>query len=218
MNELSSPNGDASIGMNTGLLFTVSAPSGAGKTSLLKALVGRNPAVRISVSHTTRARRPGEVEGQDYYFVGKDDFMKRVNAGGFLEHAEVYGNYYGTSEQAVDDLLTQGSDVILEIDWQGAAQVRRLRPGVVSIFILPPSRAVLEERLRGRGQDNEATIARRMAAAREEISHYGESDYLIINEDFERALQELETVVRGQRLRREYQQTRYLDLIRQLLA
>jgi guanylate kinase len=204
--------------MNTGLLFTVSAPSGAGKTSLLKALVGRNPATRISVSHTTRARRPGEVEGQDYYFVSKDEFMKRVNAGGFLEHAEVFGNYYGTSQQAVDELLKKGHDVILEIDWQGAAQVRRLRPGVISIFILPPSRAVLEERLRGRGQDNEATIARRMAAAREEISHYAESDYLIINEDFERALQELETVVRGQRLRCEYQQTRFLELIRQLLA
>src|SRR5687767_8533849 len=218
MNELSSLNGGTSIGMNTGLLFTVSAPSGAGKTSLVKALVARNPTARISVSHTTRAKRPGEVEAQDYYFVSKDEFMKRVNAGGFLEHAEVFGNYYGTSQQAVDELLKQGYDVILEIDWQGAAQVRRLRPGVVSIFILPPSRAVLEERLRGRGQDNEATIARRMAAAREEISHYGESDYLIINEDFERALQELETVVRGQRLRREYQQTRCLDLIRQLLA
>jgi guanylate kinase len=204
--------------MNTGLLFTVSAPSGAGKTSLVKALVGRNAAARISVSHTTRAKRPGEVEGQDYYFVSKDEFMKRVNVGGFLEHAEVFGNYYGTSQQAVDDLLKQGYDVILEIDWQGAAQVRRLRPGAVSIFILPPSRPVLEQRLRGRGQDDEATIGRRMAAAREEISHYGESDYLIINEDFERALQELETVVRGQRLRREYQQTRCVDLIRQLLA
>lgn len=204
--------------MNTGLLFTVSAPSGAGKTSLVKALVDRNPSVRISVSHTTRAKRPAEVDGEDYYFVSQDDFMKRVNAGGFLEHAEVFGNYYGTSQQAVDDLLKQGYDVILEIDWQGAAQVRRLRPGVVSIFILPPSRAVLEQRLRSRGQDSEAVIARRLAAAREEISHYGASDYLIINEDFERALQEMETVVRAQRLRREYQQSRFADLIRQLLA
>jgi guanylate kinase len=204
--------------MNTGLLFTVSAPSGAGKTSLLKALVQHNPSVRISISHTTRAKRPGEVDAQDYYFVSKDDFMKRVNAGGFLEHAEVFGNYYGTSQQAVDELLQQGHDVILEIDWQGAAQVRRLRPEVVSIFILPPSRAVLEQRLRGRGQDSEAVIARRLAAAREEISHYGESNYLIVNEDFERALLELETVVRGQRLRREYQQSRLVDLIRQLLA
>lgn len=204
--------------MNTGLLFTVSAPSGAGKTSLVKALVKRNPSVRISVSHTTRAKRPGESEGQDYYFVSKDEFMKQVNAGGFLEHAEVFGNYYGTSQQAVDDLLRQGNDLVLEIDWQGAAQVRRLRPEVVSIFILPPSREVLEQRLRARGQDSEAVIARRLAAAREEISHYGESDYLIINEDFERALQELETVVRGQRLRRDYQQTRYVDLIRQLLS
>src|SRR5688572_7836555 len=158
--------------MNTGLLFTVSAPSGAGKTSLVKALVKRNSAVRISVSHTTRAKRPGELEGQDYYFVSKDEFMKRVNAAGFLEHAEVFGNYYGTSQQAVDDLLKQDNDVILEIDWQGTAQVRRLRPGVISIFILPPSREVLEQRLRARGQDTEAVIARKLAAAREEISHY----------------------------------------------
>jgi guanylate kinase len=204
--------------MNTGLLFTVSAPSGAGKTSLVKALVGRIPAARISISHTTRAKRPGEVEGEDYYFVSKDEFMKRVNAGGFLEHAEVYGNYYGTSQQAVEDLLKRGHDVILEIDWQGAAQVRRLRPEAVSIFILPPSRAILEQRLRGRGQDSDAVITRRLAVAREELSHYAESDYLIVNEDFERALQELETVVRGQRLRREYQQPRLVDLIRQLLA
>jgi guanylate kinase len=204
--------------MSTGLLFTVSAPSGAGKTSLVKALVQRNPSIRISVSHTTRAKRPGEVDGQDYHFVSKDEFMKRVSAGGFLEHAEVFGNYYGTSQQAVDKLLQQGHDVILEIDWQGAAQVRRLRPGVVSVFILPPSREVLEQRLRARGQDSEDVIARRLAAAREEISHYGESDYLIINEDFERALQELETMIRGQHLRREYQQARFVDLIRQLLS
>ena len=204
--------------MSTGLLFTVSAPSGAGKTSLVKALVERNPSIRISVSHTTRAKRPGEVDGQDYHFVGKDEFIKRVSEGGFLEHAEVFGNYYGTSQQAVDRLLQQGHDVILEIDWQGAAQVRRLRPDVVSVFILPPSRAVLEQRLRARGQDSEAVIAHRLAAAREEISHYGESDYLIVNEDFERALQELDTVVRSRRLRREYQQARFVDLIRQLLS
>lgn len=204
--------------MNTGLLFTISAPSGAGKTSLVKALVERNPLVRISVSHTTRAKRPGEVDGRDYHFVSAEEFMKRVNAGGFLEHAEVYGNYYGTSQQAADELLGRGYDVILEIDWQGAAQVRRLRPETVSVFILPPSRAVLEQRLLGRGQDSEAVIARRLAAAREEISHYGESDYLIVNEDFEQALSELETVVRSQRLRREYQQQRFVELIRQLLA
>lgn len=204
--------------MNTGLLFTVSAPSGAGKTSLVKALVERNPSVRISISHTTRAKRPGEADGRDYHFVTAAQFMERVNAGGFLEHAEVFGNYYGTSQQAVDELLSQGYDVILEIDWQGASQVRRLRPETVSVFILPPSREVLEQRLRGRGQDSEAVIARRLAAAREEISHYGESDYLIVNEDFERALSELETVVRSQRLRREYQQRRFVDLIRQLLA
>lgn len=204
--------------MNTGLLFTVSAPSGAGKTSLVKALVERNSSVRISISHTTRARRPGEVDGRDYHFVTTGEFMQCVSAGGFLEHAEVFGNYYGTSQQAVDELLSQGYDVILEIDWQGAAQVRRLRPETVSVFILPPSREVLEQRLRGRGQDSEAVIARRLAAAREEISHYGESDYLIVNEDFERALSELETVVRSRRLRREYQQRRFVELIRQLLA
>jgi guanylate kinase len=173
--------------------------------------------VRISISHTTRVQRPGELDGHDYYFVSMGEFMRQVSAGGFLEHARVFGNYYGTSQRAVDDLLQQGYDVILEIDWQGAIQVRRLRPDVVSVFILPPSQAVLEQRLRGRGQDSEEVIARRLAAAREEISHYGESDYLIVNEDFESALVELETVVRGQRLRREYQQTRFLDLIRQLL-
>jgi guanylate kinase len=209
---------DASNGMNTGLLFTVSAPSGAGKTSPVKALVDRNPSVRISVSHTTRAQRTGEVDGRDYHFVGVDEFMRQVNAGGFLEHAEVFGNYYGTSQRAVDDLLKQGYDVILEIDWQGAAQVRRLRPETVSIFILPPSRVVLEQRLRKRGQDSETVIARRLAAAREEISHYGESDYLIVNEDFEQALSEMETVVRAQHLRREHRQHRFVDLIRQLLA
>ncbi|HEY3488110.1 MAG TPA: guanylate kinase [Gammaproteobacteria bacterium] len=204
--------------MNTGILYTVSAPSGAGKTSLVKALIKRNPAVKVSVSHTTRALRPGEIEGQDYHFVTTDQFIRLVKAGDFLEHAQVFDNYYGTSQQAVDALLKRGYDVVLEIDWQGAAQVRRLRPGTVSIFILPPSRAVLEQRLRERGQDGDTVIARRMAAARDEISRYGESDYLVVNEDFEQALQELETVIRSQRLRREYQQSRFADLISQLLA
>jgi guanylate kinase len=203
---------------STGILFTVSAPSGAGKTSLVNALVERNPTVGVSVSHTTRAQRPGERDGHDYYFVDVDRFMEMVKAAAFLEHARVYDHYYGTSQAAVDSLLKQGKDVILEIDWQGAEQVRRLRPDSVSIFILPPSRAVLEQRLRGRSQDSEAVIARRMAAARDEISHYAESDYLLVNDDFQRALAELEAVIRGQHLRQEYQHLRHAELIRRLLA
>jgi guanylate kinase len=203
---------------NTGILFTVSAPSGAGKTSLVNALVERNSNISISISHTTRPQRPGERDGHDYYFIDVDRFMEMVKAAAFLEHACVYDHYYGTSQAAVDGLLQQGKDVILEIDWQGAQQVRRLRPDSVSIFVLPPSRAVLEQRLRDRSQDSEAVIARRMAAARDEISHYAESDYLLVNDDFQRALTELEAVIRGQHLRQEHQHTRYAELIRRLLA
>jgi guanylate kinase len=204
--------------MSTGTIFTVSAPSGAGKTSLLKALIEQESRAVLSVSHTTRARRNGEQDGVDYHFVDTDTFESMVEQGGFLEHAQVYGNYYGTAEATVDRELAAGRDVILEIDWQGAAQVRRLRPECVSIFILPPSRAALEERLRGRAQDDEAVIAKRMKAAKDEMSHYAESDYLIVNDDFYQALVELRAVIVTQRVAQVRQERVLTGLISSLLA
>lgn len=204
--------------MVKGTIFTVSAPSGAGKTSLVNALVGQEPEVVLSVSHTTRPPRPGEEDGRDYHFVMPERFQQMVEAGEFLEHAEVFGNYYGTSEAAVETQLSAGHDVILEIDWQGAQQIRRLRPDCLSIFILPPSRQVLEERLRGRGQDGEAVIARRMAAAQSEMSHYAESDYLIVNDDFYRALAELRAVIVARRVSQPRQEIALADLLKSLLA
>jgi guanylate kinase len=204
--------------MVKGTIFTVSAPSGAGKTSLVNALVGQEPEVVLSVSHTTRSPRPGEEDGRDYHFVMPERFQQMVEAGEFLEHAEVFGNYYGTSEAAVETQLSAGHDVILEIDWQGAQQIRRLRPDCLSIFILPPSRQVLEERLRGRGQDGEAVIARRMAAAQSEMSHYAESDYLIVNDDFYRALAELRAVIVARRVSQPRQEIALADLLKSLLA
>ncbi|HEX7028357.1 MAG TPA: guanylate kinase [Gammaproteobacteria bacterium] len=204
--------------MVKGTIFTVSAPSGAGKTSLVNALVGQEPEVVLSVSHTTRLPRPGEEDGRDYHFVTPERFEEMVEAGAFLEHAEVFGNYYGTSEAVVETQLAAGHDVILEIDWQGAQQIRRLRPECVSIFILPPSRQVLEERLRGRGQDGETVIARRMAAAQNEMSHYAESDYLIVNDDFYRALAELRAVIVAKRVSQMRQEAALAELIKSLLA
>ena len=168
----------------TGTLFIFSAPSGAGKTSLVKALLQSTSHIGISVSHTTRAPRAGEVDGQDYHFTAKDDFESLVTEQAFLEYAQVFDNYYGTSKQWVESELAAGRDVILEIDWQGAQQVRQLMPSAVSVFIAPPSIAELENRLRGRGQDAEEIIQRRMQDARSEMSHYGEYDYLIVNDDF----------------------------------
>ena len=184
-----------------GSLYTISAPSGAGKTSLVAALVKSLSDVCVSVSHTTRPRRPGEECGVNYHFTDRSTFTTMLSAGEFLESAEVFGNLYGTSRAKVEQQLTQGWDVILEIDWQGARQIRELIPGCLSIFILPPSREALEKRLFDRGQDSEEVIARRLAAAEEEMSHYRENDYLIVNDEFDTALQELRTIVLANRLR-----------------
>ncbi|MBN1378358.1 MAG: guanylate kinase [Gammaproteobacteria bacterium] len=204
--------------MNKGILFTISAPSGAGKTRLVKALVERVPDLVLSISHTTRPQRPGEVDGEDYYFVSPEIFEMLVRQGAFLEHAHVFGNYYGTAQATVEIALQQGKNVLLEIDWQGAAQVRRLIPDAVSIFILPPSRPELERRLRCRGQDSEQVIAGRMAAARDEISHYAEADFIVVNDDFESAVSDTMAIIRGQRLRTEAVAPELADLIRSLMA
>jgi guanylate kinase len=202
----------------SGSLFTVSAPSGAGKTTLVNALVQRDPRLTVSVSHTTRAIRQGEQDGVNYFFVARQEFEAMLAAGEFLEHAIVFDNLYGTSRQRVEALLQAGRDVVLEIDWQGADQVRKLMPGCRSIFILPPSRPALRERLRGRGQDDEAVIERRMAQAVDEMSHFAESDYLVINDDFEKALAELLEIVAAARLRRPLQEQRHRALLRELLS
>ena len=200
-----------------GTLYTVSAPSGAGKTSLVKALVESTAALVVSVSHTTRPIRPGEEDGVNYHFVDEPGFTALLERGDFLEHARVFGNLYGTSRAAVEAQLTQGLDVILEIDWQGAAQVKRLLPESVAVFIVPPSRAELEQRLNSRGQDDESVIAQRMAEAVDEMSHYVESDYLVVNDDFEVALAELRAIVASQRLRTAGQVLRQADLLQDLL-
>lgn len=181
-----------------GNLFIVSAPSGAGKTSLVKALVESKTDVVVSVSHTTREKRPGEVHGENYYFVGYDIFLQMVKQNDFLEYAKVFDHFYGTSLASVEQQLAQGLNVILEIDWQGAEQVRGRIPGSKSIFILPPSKGELEVRLRGRGQDSEEIIARRMLDAESEISHYDEFDHIVLNDDFERALVDLTALVVGE--------------------
>lgn len=202
----------------TGTLFTISAPSGAGKTSLVNALIDREPEVQVSISHTTRPIRPGEENGANYHFVEPQLFMEMLERGAFLEHAQVFGNYYGTSEAWVRHTLASGSDVILEIDWQGAAQIHRQLPDSIGIFILPPSLQALLDRLTHRAQDDASVIAHRLALAKEEMSHYVEADFLIINDVFEVALGELEAVIRGQRLRTARQQQQYANLLVQLLA
>ncbi|RMG30617.1 MAG: guanylate kinase [Gammaproteobacteria bacterium] len=201
----------------TGNLFIVSAPSGAGKTSLVRALMARDPDIAFSVSHTTRAPRPGEEDGRDYHFVDVATFERMVEAGAFLEHARVFGNYYGTARAEVERLLVAGKDVFLDIDWQGARQVRAAWPEAVSVFVLPPSRAVLEERLRGRGTDSDAVIARRMAEAVAEAGHYREYDYLVVNDVFDTALEDLAAIVRAVRLREPRQARRHAALLRDLL-
>ncbi|WOG28166.1 guanylate kinase [Endozoicomonas sp. 8E] len=183
-----------------GKLYIIAAPSGAGKTSLVKAMVQSTPHVKVSVSHTTRPIRPGETDGMNYHFTSKDAFLELMNQGRFLEHAEVFGNYYGTSEAWVREQLDTGEDVILEIDWQGAEQVRKLMPEAVSIFILPPSKEALRERLIGRGTDDLDVIERRMNQAVNEMSHYAEFDYLVINDEFDLALRDLQTIIRSRRL------------------
>lgn len=204
--------------MTIGTLFIVSAPSGAGKTSLLKALVETEERVRVSVSHTTRPRRPGEREGVDYHFIDSGTFSRMIEAGAFLEHARVFGNFYGTSEAGIREQLARGSDVILEIDWQGARQVRQRFPETVSIFILPPTPEALRQRLGSRGQDSDAVIQLRMGEAREEMSHYPEYDYLVVNDLFDQALGELRAIITAQRLRQEPQVERLQERLRSLLA
>lgn len=200
-----------------GTLYIVTAPSGAGKTTLVHAVLEREPGLALSISYTTRAPRPGEVDGRDYRFVGKEEFLRLRDGGELLEWAEVHGNYYGTSRTWIETQLQQDRDVLLEIDWQGARQVRRMFPHAVSIFILPPSLEALEARLRGRGTDSEATIARRLAAAREEMRHVEEFDYVIINDRLERAIDELTAVVRAARLRLPVQKRRHAAYFAQLL-
>ena len=202
----------------TGTLFTVSAPSGAGKTSLVEALLQRRQNIQVSVSHTTRPIRPGETDGINYHFVTEPVFLAMLERTEFLEHARVFGNLYGTSQLWVEKQLADGIDVILEIDWQGAEQVKKLMPLSRSIFILPPSRATLEQRLTSRGQDDSDTIQNRMSEAVEEMSHYIESDYLVINSDFDLALVELDAIVHSQGLRTQNRAPALAQLLTDLLS
>ena len=203
--------------MSKGTLYIVSAPSGAGKTSLVKGLTTDTKDIVVSVSHTTRAKRDGEKEGVDYHFVEQDEFLSMSGGSAFLEHAKVFDNYYGTSQQHVEQQLLQGHDVILEIDWQGARQVRKQFNDSLSIFILPPSTEALKERLTNRGQDNEEIINRRMKDAVNEMSHYAEFDYIIINDDFDVALQELSSIFKANRLRQLQQERKLEGLLIELL-
>ena len=214
----------------SGNLFILSAPSGAGKSSLINALL--NPAkvkdfseepqearkMQVSVSHTTRDARPGENDGEHYHFVSVSEFKNKIAQNAFYEYAEVFGNYYGTSEKAIDDQLAQGIDVFLDIDWQGAQQVRMKKPEVTTIFICPPSKEALENRLRGRGQDSDEIINARMAAARSECSHFEEFDYIIVNDVFEQALSDLNTIVSNQRLKQSQQAEKFKPLFIELTS
>lgn len=204
----------------SGNLFIIAAPSGAGKSSLIQALLQRAPkhSMQVSVSSTTRAPRPGEEDGVHYHFISEAQFLKQVEEGDFYEWAQVFGNYYGTSRRVIEETLKQGIDVFLDIDWQGARQVKAAYPGVHTIFILPPSTAELERRLQARGQDSAAVIADRMAKARAELSHYVEFSYLIVNDCFDTSLKNLEHIVYSQRLRRSKQQIRHQDILKELLA
>lgn len=204
--------------MMEGTLFIVAAPSGAGKSTLVNALLAREPAISLSISHTTRPPRVGEEYGRHYYFVERGEFEQEIAEGIFLEHAEVHGNLYGTSRKTVSGLLGQGNDVLLEIDWQGARQVRKAKADCVSVFILPPSRAELERRLRGRGSDSAEVIERRLHNSREEIAHAHEFDFIIVNDRFEDALDDLQSIVRAVRQRAALQWQRHEALIEELLA
>ena len=199
--------------MNSGNLFVVVAPSGAGKTSLVVELLKRDPHIKLSVSYTTRPPRDGEADGREYHFVSRAKFEQMIAAGDFLEHADVYGNYYGTSRRWIDRELAGDHDVLLEIDWQGARQLRAIFPHMVGIFILPPSLAELRRRLEGRGKDAPETIERRMAGAREDISHVLEFEYIIVNESFDHALDDLLALVRATRVSRAQQAVRLKKLI-----
>ena len=200
----------------SGDLFIVSAPSGAGKTSVVKTLLLGTTNIALSVSYTTRQPRPAETDGKDYHFVSRETFLEMAQRGDFLESAEVYGNLYGTSQSWIREEIAKGRDILLEIDWQGAAQVRRVFPDCIGIFILPPSLQALETRLRGRGQDSDEVIARRMQAACDDIAHVAEFDYVIINDKLDDAVQQLNAIVIAAGLRRDRQLTRRQDLINQL--
>jgi len=201
----------------SGNLFIVSAPSGAGKSSLVKALLNQDANIRLSVSCTTRAPRPGEIDGVHYHFISRKNFQERLGQSEFLESAEVYGNFYGTSQRWIEDEMAAGRDILLEIDWQGAAQVRKLIPVAKSIFILPPSLAELKCRLDGRGTDSAEIIANRMAAAQEDISHSLEFDYLVVNDQFDNALADLLAITRAQRLLIERLAEQQAQLLSELL-
>ncbi|MFA6984761.1 MAG: guanylate kinase [Arenimonas sp.] len=200
-----------------GTLFIVAAPSGAGKSSLVNAVLKSTPGIALSISYTSRAPRPGERHAQHYHFIGADEFQRMIAAGDFFEHALVHGDYKGTARQSVEPQLAAGQDVLLEIDWQGARQVRERMPEALSVFILPPSRQALESRMRSRGQDSEAVIAQRLSAAREEMSHYDEFDFLIVNEDFDTAAREMQAIFLASRQRRQVQAERHAALIEALL-
>lgn len=203
----------------TGTLYIVSAPSGAGKSSLIQAYLTSQPenTIKVSISHTSRASRPGEQDGQHYYFVDKAEFESMIQQDAFVEYAQVYENYYGTSVKAIEESLINGIDVFLDIDWQGAQQVRNKMPSAKSIFILPPSLHELENRLFKRGQDSEETIKKRMLKAQSEMSHYNEYDYLIINDNFDQSLQDLTAIMQSERLHTDKQSQKQQTLIQQLL-
>ena len=200
-----------------GTLFIVAAPSGAGKSSIVNACLARDPSVSLSISFTSRPPRPGEDNGRHYHFVDEAEFLRMVEVGEFFEHARVHGDLKGTAKQSVEPQLAAGRDVLLEIDWQGARQVRAQVPDAVGIFILPPSRAALEERMRKRGQDSDEVIARRLAAARDEMARHDEFDYLIVNEHFDTAVDDMCAIFVASRLRRVQQQLRHGQLLRTLL-
>ena len=206
--------------MVQGTLYIISAPSGAGKSSLIQALLKTQPLydTQVSNSLTTRSERPGEKHGEHYFFVSKEEFLEMIESDDFLEHAEVFGNYYGTSRVTIEQVLASGVDVFLDIDWQGAQQIRAKMPQARSIFVLPPSKDELDRRLRGRGQDSEEVIAKRMAQAVAEMTHFAEYDYLIVNDDFDLALSDLKTIIRAERLRLSRQKLRHDGLITKLLA
>ena len=204
--------------MSKGNLYIISAPSGAGKSSLVTALVEDWPDIEVSVSHTTRGQRPGEENGINYHFVTEADFVEMVDQGLFLEHAQVFDNRYGTSRQSIQEQLLKGKDVILEIDWQGARQIRQLVSECKTIYILPPSVAALKERLQNRGQDDDELIERRMRDAVSEMSHYGEFDYIVINDDFEQAKKDLSAIFVSNRLLKDFQQEHHTDLLAELLT
>ncbi|HSC80156.1 MAG TPA: guanylate kinase [Chitinolyticbacter sp.] len=204
--------------MAKGNIFVVTAPSGAGKTTLVAALLAADQNVQLSISFTTRAPRAGEVHGKDYHFVERSEFERMIAAGELLEYAEVYGNYYGTSRTWIESVVDNGRDILLEIDWQGAQQVKHIFPDAVGVFVLPPAIEVLEARLRNRGKDSETIIAQRMAAAREEMSHYSEADFIIVNEHIDEAVRDIVSVVRAIRLRLHTQRIRHGVLLDALKA